>query len=70
MRHLTELKAVEQLWPDVPHQTCQFHALSEASRPAYEVDRKIKKQMRKVMQRQHQSRTPADRPTHQARFSS
>jgi DNA replication protein DnaC len=24
----------------VPHQMCQFHALQDASRPAYEVDRK------------------------------
>ena len=50
MRHLTELQAVEQLWPKVPHQVCQFHALREASRPAYEIDRTIKKQMRKALQ--------------------
>jgi Phosphotransferase enzyme family len=30
-----ELQAVEQLWPDVPHQVCQFHALREASCPAF-----------------------------------
>jgi len=46
----TLLKALEHLWPDVPHQTCQFHALREASRPAYEIDRSIKKQMRKELQ--------------------
>src|SRR5215469_11407608 len=46
----SELQAVEQLWPDVPHQVCQFHVLREASRPAYEADRKIKTAMRKQMQ--------------------
>jgi len=30
----SQLLAVAQLWPDVPHQICQFHALREASRPA------------------------------------
>jgi hypothetical protein len=44
------LQALEQLWPDVPHQVCQFHALQDASRPAYEVDRAIKTAMRKRLQ--------------------
>src|SRR5437667_9788276 len=26
----SELKAVEELWPQVPHQVCQFHALRDA----------------------------------------
>ena len=43
----SELHAVEQLWPDVPHQVCQFHVLREASRPAFEVDRKLKTTLRK-----------------------
>lgn len=43
----SELQAVEQLWPDVPHQVCQFHVLREASRPAFEVDRKLKTALRK-----------------------
>ncbi len=46
----SELQAVEQLWPEVPHQVCQFHILREASRPAYEADRKIKTAMRKQLQ--------------------
>jgi hypothetical protein len=46
----SELMAVEQLWPDVPHQVCQFHVLPEASRPAYEQDRKIKTALRKQLQ--------------------
>jgi hypothetical protein len=43
------LKALEQTWPDVPHQVCQFHALRDASRPAFEQDRTIKTQMRKYL---------------------
>jgi len=29
----SELKAVEELWPQVPHQVCQFHALRDAASP-------------------------------------
>lgn len=43
------LKALEQTWPDVPHQICQFHALRDAARPAFEQDRKIKTQVRKYL---------------------
>ncbi len=46
----SELLAVEQLWPKVPHQVCQFHALRDAIQPAYETDRKVKTAMRKTMQ--------------------
>ena len=46
----SELLAVEQLWPNVPHQVCQFHALRDASKPAFEADRKVKTAMRKTMQ--------------------
>src|SRR6266705_7176721 len=55
----SELLAVEQLWPNVPHQVCQFHALRDAIKPAYEADRKVKTAMRKQLQRQHQSRAQA-----------
>jgi len=30
----SELLALEQLWPEVPHQVCQFHALRDASKSA------------------------------------
>jgi hypothetical protein len=43
----SELQAVEQLWPDVPHQVCQFHVLREASRPGFEADRQVKTALRK-----------------------
>lgn len=38
-------KALEELWPDVPHQWCQPHYLSNITDPLYEQDRKLKTQM-------------------------
>jgi len=46
----SEVLAVEQLWPDVPHQVCQFHVLRDASKPAFEADRSVKTALRKSMQ--------------------
>jgi hypothetical protein len=46
----SELKAVEELWPQVPHQVCQFHVLRDASQGAFEADKKIKTAMRKQLQ--------------------
>lgn len=46
----TEVMALSQLWPEVPHQTCQFHALREASRPGFEKDGQMKAHMRKKLQ--------------------
>jgi hypothetical protein len=46
----SELKAVEELWPEVPHQVCQFHALRDAVKPAFEADKKVKTAMRKQLQ--------------------
>jgi hypothetical protein len=46
----SELKAVEALWPEVPHQVCQFHALRDASKAAYERDKQVKTAMRKRLQ--------------------
>src|SRR5260221_4711319 len=47
----SELLALEQLWPDVPHQVCQFHALRDASKLAFEADKAVKTVMRKRLQR-------------------
>ena len=47
---MRELHAVEQVWPEVPHQVCQFHALRDASPSAFEADRKIKTALRKRLQ--------------------
>jgi hypothetical protein len=46
----SELLAVQQLWPKVPHQVCQFHVLRDASQGAYAADKKIKTAMRKQLQ--------------------
>lgn len=46
----SELLAVEDLWPDVPHQVCQFHVLRDASKPAFEADKALKTAMRKRLQ--------------------
>jgi hypothetical protein len=46
----SELQAVEALWPDAPHQVCQFHALRDASQSAFEADKHVKTAMRKQMQ--------------------
>jgi len=40
-------KAVAEVFPEVPHQLCQFHYLREAARPIYEADRHAKKQLKK-----------------------
>jgi len=46
----SELLAVQELWPEVPHQVCQFHALRDASQGAFQADKQVKTAMRKQMQ--------------------
>ncbi|SRR6266700_1190794 len=46
----SELIAVEELWPHVPHQVCQFHGLRDASKSAFEADKQVKTAMRKRLQ--------------------
>ena len=46
----SEVMALKELWPDVPYQTCQFHALERASRPIGKEDNQIKAEMRGAMQ--------------------
>src|SRR5438045_1745531 len=46
----SELLAVQELWPQVPHQVCQFHALRDASQSAFEADKQVKTALRKHMQ--------------------
>jgi hypothetical protein len=46
----SEEMALKELWPNVPHQTCQFHALERASRPILKEDNQIKAEMRGAMQ--------------------
>jgi hypothetical protein len=45
-----ELLAVAELWPEAPHQVCQFHALRDASKAAFEADKQVKTAMRKHLQ--------------------
>lgn len=45
-----ELLAVEERWPEVPHQVCPFHVLRDASKPAFEADTAVKTAMRKRLQ--------------------
>jgi hypothetical protein len=42
----SERHSVEQLWPQVPHQVCQFHVLRDASQSAFEADKQVKTAMR------------------------
>jgi hypothetical protein len=56
----SELLAVEDLWPDVPHQVCQFHVLRDASKTAFEADKALKTAMRKRLRR-HPSERCANR---------
>jgi len=44
-------RAMKALWPEVPHQLCQFHYLREESLLMYELDRTTRTSMRKSMQR-------------------
>jgi hypothetical protein len=47
----SQRQAVASLWPEAPHQICQFHALREASRPIYELDHTTRTQVRKQVQK-------------------
>jgi hypothetical protein len=42
-------EAVHTVFPAVPHQICQYHALREAVRPLFEIDRHLAVQVRKEL---------------------
>src|SRR5437764_6804558 len=46
----SELLAVEKLWPEVPHQVCQFHVLRDAFKTAFEADKALNTALRKRSQ--------------------
>jgi hypothetical protein len=46
----SELLTLQELWPAVPHQVRQFHALRDAAKPAFEADKQVKTAMRKALQ--------------------
>jgi hypothetical protein len=41
--------AVAFVFPDVPHQLCQFHYLKDATKPLYEADRNAKTEFKKQL---------------------
>jgi len=47
---VSQLQAIAELWPQTPHQICQFHAIKEAGRLIYVLDHRIKTDMRIRMQ--------------------
>ncbi len=42
-------KALEETWPEVPHQWCQSHYLGNVTRPIYDQDRALKAELRKAI---------------------
>jgi hypothetical protein len=40
-------RAVGRVFPQAPHQLCQFHYLREAAKEVYEADRHVKKELKK-----------------------
>jgi hypothetical protein len=53
----TELQAVADLWPHVPHQICQFHAIREAGRLIYVADHQVRNAVRiRLQQKTHEYR--------------
>lgn len=54
----SELLAIAQLWPTIPHQVCQFHYLKEAARPIFEQDRSVRAVMRKELGKQLRANRP------------
>lgn len=42
----TELQAVAEVWPDIPHQICQFHVIRDAGRLIYQADTRVRNDMR------------------------
>lgn len=63
----SELQAVAELWPGVPHQICQFHALREASRLIYNADHRVKTDMRiRMQQKTHEFRQDLHKRLRQA----
>jgi uncharacterized protein with PIN domain len=47
----SEELALQELWPQVPHQVCQYHVLREASRAAFEQDGALRREMRQQVMR-------------------
>lgn len=44
-------KALEETWPELPHQWCQSHYLGNITRPIYDRDRALKTDLRKTIRK-------------------
>ena len=44
-------KALEEMWPDMPHQWCRSHYLGNSTRPIYDQDSALKTEMRKTIRK-------------------
>jgi hypothetical protein len=57
--HERELVALQEVWPEVPHQVCPFPALRDASKKACEADTQVNTAMRtRVHPKVREVRTP------------
>jgi hypothetical protein len=45
-------KALNEVWPDVPHQWCHSHYLGNATRPIYDHDSALKTELRKAVRQE------------------
>ena len=45
-------KALDEVWPDVPHQWCHSHYLGDATRPIYDHDSALKTELRKTVRQE------------------
>lgn len=53
----TELQAVAEVWPGIPHQICQFHVIRDAGRLIYQADTRVRNDMRaRMKQKTHEYR--------------
>lgn len=53
----TELQAVAEVWPDIPHQICQFHVIRDAGRLIYQADTRVRNDLRaRIKQKTHEYR--------------
>ncbi len=53
----TELQAVAEIWPNIPHQICQFHVIRDAGRLIYQADTRVRNDMRaRMKQKTHEYR--------------
>jgi len=61
----TQLQAVADLWPNIPHQLCQFHVIRDAGRLIYQADVRVRNDMRaRMKQKTHEYRQNLQKQIH------